>query len=57
VGASLKPIELGFGKSPFTMTIKPKGGIKSLFRKKRIGMFGGKGYACPEGHVLISMRT
>jgi hypothetical protein len=55
--ASLKPIDLGFGESPFDMTIKPKGGIRRLLRKKRTGMFGGKGYACPEGHPLITMRT
>ena len=29
-------------------------GFKSLFRKK-FGMYGGKGYKCPEGHELIFM--
>ena len=36
-----------------------KGGFKSLFRKKPkpFGMYGGKGYKCPEGHELIFMIT
>jgi hypothetical protein len=39
-------------------TIKGKiDGFKSLFRKKTkpFGMYGGKGYKCPEGHELIFM--
>ena len=34
-------------------------GFKSLFRKKPkpFGMYGGKGYKCPEGHELILMIT
>ena len=50
----LKPITVGHGKTPFSVKIKMKGGIKYLFRKRpRLpGMFGGKGYACPEGHRL-----
>ena len=55
----LNPITIGHGKTPFSVEIKKKGGIKSLFPKKgkMPGMFGGKGYACPEGHELISMVT
>jgi len=55
----LKPITVGHGKTPFSVTIKMKGGIKYLFRKRpRLpGMFGGKGYACPEGHTLITLIT
>jgi hypothetical protein len=36
-----------------------KGGFKSLFRSKPkpFGMYGGKGYKCPEGHELIFMIT
>ena len=41
-----------------TLTGKKKG-LKGLFRKrpKPFGMYGGKGYKCPEGHELIFMRT
>jgi hypothetical protein len=55
----LKPITVGHGKTPFSVKIKMKGGIKYLFRKRpRLpGMFGGKGYACPEGHTLITLIT
>jgi len=55
----LKPITVGHGKTPFSVNIKTKGGIKSLFRKKPKlpGMLGGKGYACPEGHRLIALIT
>jgi hypothetical protein len=55
----LKPITVGHGKTPFSVKIKMKGGIKYLFRKRpRLpGMFGGKGYACPEGHRLITLIT
>jgi len=55
----LKSITVGHGKTPFSVNIKMKGGIKNLFRKrpKLPGMFGGKGYACPEGHKLIALIT
>ena len=55
----LNPINIGHGKTPFSVKLKEKGGIKNLFTRKRKmpGMFGGKGYACPEGHELISMIT
>ena len=55
----LKPITVGHGKTPFSVNIKMKGGIKNLFRKrpKLPGMFGGKGYECPEGHKLIALIT
>jgi len=57
--AQLKPITIGHGRTPFSVKIKMKGGIKYLFRKRpRLpGMFGGKGYACPEGHRLITLIT
>jgi hypothetical protein len=50
---------LGFGKTPFSVDIKEKGGIiKSLFGKKqRITGRGGEAYDCPNGHELIGMIT
>ncbi|MBM4305368.1 MAG: hypothetical protein FJ123_01405 [Deltaproteobacteria bacterium] len=50
---------LGFGKSPFGVNLKEKGGIiKRLFGKKRhISGMGGEAYDCPRGHELISMIT
>ena len=56
---ALNPITIGHGKSPFNLNFKKPGGLKSLFRmrQKLPGLFGGKGYVCPEGHELISMIT
>ena len=50
---------LGFGKSPFSINLKEKGGmIKRLFtKKKRITGRGGEAYDCPKGHELIGMIT
>ena len=55
----LKLIGIGHGKNPLSPSFKQKGVIKNLFRKKPKlpGMFGGKGYACPKGHTLISVVT
>ena len=55
----LQSITVGHGKTPFSVNLKKKGGIKKLFFKKQKlpGLYGGKGYACPEGHELISMIT
>ncbi len=56
----LKSITIGHGKSAFSINLKKKGGIiKRLFgkRQKLPGMFGGKGYRCPQGHELIAMIT
>jgi len=55
----LKSLTVGHGKTPFSVNIEMKGGIKNLFRKRpRLpGMFGGKGYECPEGHKLIALIT
>jgi hypothetical protein len=52
-----KPI--GFGKSPFSVNFKEKGGIfkKSPGKRKRICGNGGQGYLCPNGHGLIGMIT
>jgi hypothetical protein len=50
---------LGFGKTPFSVNLKEKGGIiKRLFSKKRlITGRGGEAYDCPKGHELIGMIT
>jgi hypothetical protein len=58
-GSELKPITIGFGKSPIDLNINMKGGIRNIFRhkKRNPSMFGGKGYLCPEGHQLLSMIT
>jgi hypothetical protein len=50
---------LGFGKSPFEVNLKRKGGIFKRFfgRKKRICGSGGERYLCPQGHELIGMIT
>ena len=55
----LNPITIGHGKTPFSVKLKKKGGIRYLFtrEKKMPGMFGGKGYSCPEGHELIARVT
>lgn len=55
----LVPKPIGFGKSPFSIGIKPEAGIfKRLFgRKKLICGRGGMAYECPKGHELISAIT
>ena len=57
--SELKPITLGFGKSPLDLNVNMKGGIRNLLRHKKQNpsMFGGKGYQCPKGHELIAMIT
>jgi len=53
----LKEFAIGYGKSPFAFNHEQKGGF-SLFRKrKNPSRFGGKGYKCSAGHILISMET
>jgi hypothetical protein len=51
--------QVGFGKSPFEVRHKQKGGIFRKFfgREKRICGRGGEGYLCPDGHELIRMIT
>lgn len=56
----LTSVSLGFGKSPFSVNLKEKGGIiRKLFgkRKQMMGMMGGEKYECPNGHELISCIT
>jgi hypothetical protein len=59
LAAQLHSLPVGFGKSPFKVNLKEKGGmIKRLFsEKKRICGRGGEGYLCPQGHELIGMIT
>jgi hypothetical protein len=45
------------GKSPFDVKQKMKGGIHLFEKRKNPSLFGGRGFACPEGHTLISMET
>ncbi len=54
----LKSTTVGHGKSPFSVNLNTKGGIiKRLFGKRQRlpGMFGGRGYRCPQGHELIAI--
>jgi hypothetical protein len=54
----LKPVTVGHGESPFSVNVKKKGWLRKLFGKKeRLPLFGGRGYACPEGHELIAVVT
>jgi len=55
----LESFVVGHGRSPFDLNIKTKGGIKNLFKRKMKmpAMFGGRGYACPKSHKLISIIT
>ena len=55
----LTPVSLGFGKTPFEVNLKEKGGIiRRLFRKKKhISGMGGEAYDCPKRHELIRMIT
>ena len=57
--SQLISIPLGFGKSPFSVNIKPQGGIiKRLFGKTQLMCgSGGTAYHCPKGHELISAIT
>ena len=55
---NLKPIKIGAGDSPIDVKTRISGSVKCLFAKKRrMSMFGGHGYECPEGHNLVSMET
>ena len=53
----LTQFAFGHGKSPFNTNQKQKGGFSLFGKKKNPSMFGGKGFKCPEGHILISMET
>ena len=54
----LKAFTVGPDETTFKVNTGKKGGFKSLFRRKpkpSFGMYGGKGFKCPEGHELIFM--
>ena len=53
----LKAVKVGHGKSPIGINQKQKGGTRLFGNKKNPSLFGGKGYECPAGHMLISMET
>ena len=56
----LKSVELGAGKSPSHVKIKPEGVIRSRFRprkRRNPSLIGGQGFECPNGHRLIAMIT
>jgi hypothetical protein len=56
--ADLKATTVGHGESPLSVNVKMKGGRRTLFGKREgLPLFGGRGYACPEGHELIAMVT
>jgi len=53
----LKEFAVGHGKSPFNINQEIKGGIWLFEKRKNPSRFGGKGYKCSAGHILISMET
>ena len=53
----LKEFAVGYGKNPFDINQKQKGGFSLFEKRKNPSMFGGKGYKCPAGHELIAMET
>ncbi len=61
----LKPFKLGLGEYPYDPDYKPIWSFKALFmnfkdmfkKKMRMPGSGGKGYKCPEEHVLIAGIT
>lgn len=55
----LKRIKVGHGESPFSVPLERRGWIKRLLRRqaKLPGMLGGKGFACPQNHEVISLIT
>jgi hypothetical protein len=56
----LKAFTVGPDETTFKVNTGKKGGFKSLFPRKpkpSFGMYGGKGFKCPEGHELIFMIT
>ncbi|RJR43950.1 MAG: hypothetical protein C4576_13590 [Desulfobacteraceae bacterium] len=58
---SLISQELGNGANPLRPKIHTKGGMFRVFtllrKRKRVGMIGGEGYTCPQGHELINVIT
>jgi hypothetical protein len=48
---------MGAGEISFSINQEQKGGICPFDKRRSLSMSGGKGYECPEGHKLISMKT
>jgi len=54
----LKRVVVGHGENPVSVNVKGKGWLRKLFGKRqRLPLFGGKGFACPEGHELVGVVT
>jgi len=55
----LEAFTVGPDDATFKAVREKKGGFKNLFRKRARppGIYGGKGYKCPRGHILIYMQT
>jgi hypothetical protein len=53
----LKEIVVRLGRSPFNINQEQKGGFSLFEKRKNPSMFGGKGFKCIKGHILISMET
>jgi len=55
----LTRIKVGHGETPFSVPLERRSWIKRLFRRKMKlpGMLGGKGFACPQNHEVISLIT
>ena len=55
----LVAVKVGAGESPLKVTAHyPGGWFNRIFRKRRrLPLFGGKGYECPKCHELIGMVT
>jgi hypothetical protein len=54
----LKPVAVGHGETPLSVNVKGKRWLRRIFRRKpRLPLFGGRKYACPEGHELIALLT
>ena len=55
---NLVSVTVGPDEATFNAVTGKIGGFLSLFKKpKPIGMYGGRGLKCPEGHTLIFMIT
>jgi hypothetical protein len=55
----LTSFPVGAGENPLKVKVGYRDGLlkRILGREKRMPLFGGKGYRCPEGHELIAVVT
>jgi hypothetical protein len=55
----LEEFTVGPDEATFRAATAKNEGLKNIFRKRPRppGMYGGKGYKCPRGHILIYMQT